>query len=86
MEPDMATVPFFDGHNDFLLRLLHEPERREALWLEEGQEGHLDLPRMKKAGFAGGFFAIYIPSPPEADAPDYQAMMDARPMTCLCPR
>ncbi|MGJ8569660.1 MAG: dipeptidase [Hoeflea sp.] len=75
----MALTPFIDGHNDFLLRLLRAPEKREALWLEEGQEGHLDLPRMKKAGFAGGFFAIYIPSPHADDEPDYQAMMDAPP-------
>src|SRR5690606_17424067 len=79
MEQTMATMPFFDGHNDFLLRLLRQPERREALWLEAGQEGHLDLPRMREAGFAGGFFAIYIPSPEEDGAPDYQAMMDAPP-------
>tara|TARA_R110000787_G_scaffold228522_1_gene336201 strand:+ start:325 stop:1401 length:1077 start_codon:yes stop_codon:yes gene_type:complete len=79
MEPAMATLPFFDGHNDFLLRLLREPERRETLWLEQGLEGHLDLPRMREAGFAGGFFAIYIPSPEEDGAPDYQAMMDAPP-------
>ena len=26
-------------------------------------KGHLDLPRMKAGGFAGGFFAIYLPSP-----------------------
>ena len=75
----MADMPFFDGHNDFLLRLLNVPERRAALWLEAGKEGHLDLPRMRQAGFAGGFFAIYIPSPHEADAPDYQAMMDSPP-------
>jgi membrane dipeptidase len=75
----MPNVPFIDGHNDFLLRLLRTPERREELWLGAGQEGHLDLPRMQKAGFAGGFFAIYIPSPPEDNAPDHEAMMDAPP-------
>ncbi|MEQ8308906.1 MAG: dipeptidase [Hoeflea sp.] len=75
----MANVPFFDGHNDFLLRLLHAPERRELLWLGETREGHLDLPRMKKAGFAGGLFAIYVPSPHEGDMGDIQAMMDNPP-------
>ena len=75
----MAITPFIDGHNDFLLRLLRTPESRETLWLEQGDEGHLDLPRMKKAGFAGGFFAIYIPSPEVEGAPDYQAMMDSPP-------
>ena len=30
---------------------------------------------MKKGGFAGGFFAIYIPSPHEDDGIDYQQLM-----------
>ena len=57
------TIPFFDGHNDLLLRLSRSPDARRALWLGEQVEGHLDLPRMKQAGFAGGFFAIFVPSP-----------------------
>ncbi len=75
----MNTVPFFDGHNDFLLRLLHAPLRREKLWLGATGEGHLDLTRMRKAGFAGGFFAIYIPSPHDEGMGDIQAMMDNPP-------
>jgi len=31
--------------------------------------GHLDMPRMKKGGFVGGFFAIFPPSEDE-DLPD----------------
>ena len=69
----------FDGHNDFLLRLLHAPADRETIWLTGNGEGHLDLPRMRAGAFAGGFFAIYIPSPEAHDAPDYQAMMDMPP-------
>lgn len=57
------TIPFFDGHNDLLLRLSRSPDARRALWFGEQVEGHLDLPRMKGAGFAGGFFAIFVPSP-----------------------
>lgn len=72
-------IPVFDGHNDFLLRLLEHPDQRDSLWLTEGREGHLDLPRMKKGGFAGGFFAIYIPSPVAHDAPDYMAAMENPP-------
>jgi membrane dipeptidase len=71
--------PVFDGHNDFLLRLLRAPERREQIWLKGDGEGHLDLPRMRRAGFAGGFFAIYIPSPEAHDSPDFEALMDAPP-------
>ena len=69
----------FDGHNDFLLRLLHAPADRETIWLTGNGEGHLDLPRMRAGAFAGGFFAIYIPSPEAHDSPDYQAMMDMPP-------
>lgn len=72
-------TPVFDGHNDFLLRLYEHPDQRETLWLKEGKDGHLDLPRMKKGGFAGGFFAIYIPSPVAHDAPDYMAAMENPP-------
>ncbi|MBL4919052.1 dipeptidase [Szabonella alba] len=77
--------PVFDGHNDFLLRLYHAPDRRDELWLkgerdEQGNPvGHLDLPRMQKAGFAGGFFAIYIPSPVAHDSAGFMAQMDAPP-------
>ena len=59
-----TLLPVFDGHNDILLRLLNTPEKRTEIWLTGEGKGHLDLPRMKAGGFAGGFFAIYIPSPP----------------------
>ncbi len=58
-----ATPLIFDGHNDFLLRLLRDPENRETTWLTDTGKGHLDLPRMMQGGFGGGFFAIYISSP-----------------------
>ncbi len=79
----------FDGHNDFLLRLLRDPENRKTTWLQGNGQGHLDLPRMQAGGFAGGFFAIYISStdlPPDIDDlmehPPYAvplpAMIDAK--------
>lgn len=65
------TPAIFDGHNDFLLRLMRDPKSRETTFLTDTGEGHLDLPRMRAGGFAGGFFAIYIPSPaPESDLID----------------
>jgi membrane dipeptidase len=72
-------IPVFDGHNDLLLRLLQDPSRRAEIFLTGEGKGHLDLPRMKAAGFAGGFFAIYLPSPIPHDAPDYQAQMQTPP-------
>jgi membrane dipeptidase len=77
--------PVFDGHNDFLLRLLNAPDRREELWLTGEGKGHLDLPRMRKGSFVGGFFAIYIPSPKAHDDVDYQALMDKPPFDVPLP-
>lgn len=76
-------LPFFDGHNDFLLRLQQAPDRREELWLGETGTGHLDLARMKRAGFAGGLFAIYVPSP--STGLDYMALMKQAPFEVPLP-
>ncbi len=73
--------PTFDGHNDILLRLFNAPQNREAIWLTGEGKGHLDLPRMTKGGFAGGFFAIYIPSPHDDDGIDYLQLMENPPFT-----
>lgn len=75
------TQPIFDGHNDFLLRLLRDPAAREQSWLAGDGTGHLDLPRMRAGGFAGGLFAIYVPTPPDPEGPelDFEALMDAPP-------
>jgi membrane dipeptidase len=73
------TIPVFDGHNDILWRHWSRDRPRDALWPQGDGSGHLDLPRMRAGGFAGGFFAIYVPSP-SADAPvDFDALMDAPP-------
>lgn len=78
------NVPVFDGHNDLLLKLWRaKPEDRDRIWLEGDGQGHLDLPRMIKGGFAGGFFAIYIPSP--SDGLDHDALMDTPPYDFALP-
>jgi membrane dipeptidase len=56
------TIPVFDGHNDVVLRL---GESRS--FLEESSEGHLDLPRARRGGFAGGLFAIFVSGPEQGD-------------------
>jgi len=55
-------IPVFDGHNDALLRL-HESGRSDAeqLFLNGAERGHIDLPRARKGGLAGGLFAIFPP-------------------------
>ncbi len=77
--------PVFDGHNDLLLRLHLAPENREAIWLTGEGKGHLDLPRMKAGGFAGGFFAVYIPSPKAHDDPEYATAMENPPFRLPLP-
>ena len=61
---DQKTVPVFDGHNDVLLRLWRSGNASpETLLIEGDTVGHIDLPRAKKGGLAGGLCAVYVPSP-----------------------
>jgi membrane dipeptidase len=61
------VIPIFDGHNDVLLRLYRRGGTdAHRTFLEGGAEGHLDLPKAREGGFAGGLFAIFVPS---SDAP-----------------
>ena len=57
-------MPIFDGHNDALLRLWKRkgPDAPRAFLDGEGK-GQLDLPMARQGGFAGGMFAIFVPSP-----------------------
>lgn len=48
-----------DGHNDLVLRR----------WRGE-PTSHMDLEAGRAAGFAGGFFALFVPSPPPAEIPE----------------
>jgi membrane dipeptidase len=68
-------VPVFDGHNDLLLRLWMKKQGDPVADFLNGEAGgHLDLPRMIKGGFQGGFFAIFAPSPEDADLDDDEDM------------
>lgn len=79
-------IPVLDGHNDFLQRMVAAGPNRDALWLKGDGTGNLDLPRMKKGGFAGGFFAIWTPMA-ENDIPGgYKAAMSAPPYSVPLPR
>jgi membrane dipeptidase len=73
------NLPVFDGHNDILYRIDAHPENREAIWLRGTGAMHLDLPRMIKGGFAGGFFAVYIPDQQEFDGAAILAAMENPP-------
>jgi len=54
-------MPFFDGHNDTLLKLLEAEGDRAKLFIEGMDKADIDLPRAKAAGMAGGFFAMFPP-------------------------
>ncbi|WP_312041630.1 dipeptidase [Erwinia sp.] len=57
-----SVQPVFDGHNDLLLRLwMQETGDPVADCLQGSLNGHLDLPRMRQGGFAGGLFAVFVP-------------------------
>lgn len=51
-------IPVFDGHNDTL-----QKRYENASWniADSHDDGHLDLPRAREGGFAGGFFAVFPP-------------------------
>ncbi len=80
-----GKVSFFDGHNDFLLRLMLSPAPREETWLGAGRTGHLDLSRMREAGFAGGLFAIFVPPVSAGPPPDFAALMAKPPYALPLP-
>ena len=54
----------FDGHNDVLLRLWRTMKAGGdpiSEFIDGTPEGHIDGPRARSGGLAGGFCAIYIP-------------------------
>ena len=62
-------TPIFDGHNDVLLRLARastDSATPAYNFLQENPTGHLDLPRARQGGFAGGIFAIFTPTPKDS--------------------
>ncbi|AYD04290.1 dipeptidase [Neorhizobium sp. NCHU2750] len=58
------SLPIFDGHNDVLLRLRRSASPDPAKRFLQGEDvGHIDLPRARAGGLAGGLCAVYVPSP-----------------------
>jgi len=62
-------VAIFDGHNDTLLELELAARRGQSPdFAGDLPATHLDLPRAREGGFAGGFFAMFTPG--EIAGPD----------------
>lgn len=51
-------IPIFDGHNDTILAIMAGTTNLFG----ENETGHIDLPRAKQGGLAGGFFAVFVPN------------------------
>src|SRR5258708_4283837 len=62
-------LPIIDGHNDVLLQLYFPDRGGGRTFFEESKLGHIDLPRARTGGFAGGFFAVFVPSDPSLPPP-----------------
>jgi membrane dipeptidase len=67
MPDDLLAI--LDGHNDVLLAV-YGLEREPRGFFERGTSGHLDLPRAREGGFAGGFFAVWTPPDAAAKRPE----------------
>jgi len=61
----------FDGHNDALLRA--GPDA----FLAGRPDGHLDLPRARAGGLAGGIFAVFTPGEGDWEHPEPVAQPEA---------
>ena len=57
------SVLIFDGHNDTLTQIRNAPGEESRSFLERSDRGHIDLPRAREGGLAGGFFAIFTANP-----------------------
>ena len=66
-------IPIFDGHNDALLRLDGDIDA----FFQRNDSGHVDLPRAREGGLAGGFCAMFTRYWPE----DYDPMEGGVPPT-----
>ena len=61
--------PIFDGHNDLLFIVQYPDMSGGRDFFKRNDTGHVDLPRAREGGLAGGFFAVYVPAEPEYRKP-----------------
>lgn len=78
-------IPVFDGHNDFIQRVVAAGPAGSDIWLEGDGRGDLDLPRAISGGLVGGFFAIWVPSPQGPNDAEGIKLMERPPFTMPLP-
>jgi membrane dipeptidase len=54
----IMRLPILDGHNDSLGRLYPYTHEHVQEFFVRHTDGHIDLPRAREGGLAGGFFAV----------------------------
>lgn len=67
--PAATPIPVIDGHNDTLLSLHLKERGGGRSFFERSETGHVDLPRAREGGLAGGFFAAFVPPDPSVPRP-----------------
>ncbi len=67
----------FDGHNDVLLKLYRAGGASAVQGFVEGNAGAIDVPAAQAGGFAGGLFAVFVPSPMDLDEKFTEMTKDA---------
>jgi membrane dipeptidase len=60
--PAEQVIPIIDGHNDTVLDLYNNGKASRRSFFEESGYGHIDLPRARRGGLGGGFFALFTPA------------------------
>lgn len=55
--------------NDTILAMLGHRTGPQRDFFKENETGHIDLPRARRGGLGGGFFAMFTPSPQRVSSP-----------------
>lgn len=72
-----AQIAIFDGHNDTALELRGSRRNAARDFFAASDGGHVDLPRARRGGMIGGFFAVFVLDPgTEEDLDDSLALYD----------
>lgn len=58
-DASQRQIAIFDGHNDTVLSL----RGTGRSFFNRTDQGHIDLPRARAGGLAGGIFAVFVPAP-----------------------